>query len=755
MTAAVCAVAWVAVCTLYTLSCAMPVSAYIPKVVYVTRARDLNASNATSGSRQELAIASNADDSPLEQLDLPFKFPFFGEDIVRLYASPNGALFLQKDNRCGSAFLGTDCSLDDYTGMIGMVLYDFNPSISDNATMAYYSNDNEVYVSVSNMIEFGQTEDSSRLFDFGMSVFSDGSILLQYEKIPDINDDVWMAGLRPGQPYEDTYVITEEQRQGGLSNWYTATPGVYPNRADVSDGRETQFCPISTTWCMTPNVYHIEAPPPAFVFTPLSIACVDDIDIAYYEKSSANTGPIIPCDRVDSDGNTQYSCAPFSPASAGVTTVLVLAWRWSSPGGGLYSDLPVDTFAIYLLDDGAGITDPYANAAEKNCSINTVNACDGTNCELCRHDLDCLGLPCQEPSTAVYTGYPLPMHDLYMNYSCDGTCSFVSDLDDSDVCCNNALIDCDGKCNGTAVVGLDPEGGDEYVCCLSGALDCFGRCDGVGTYDTCGVCRLPGDKGPECKTYFTVDTGYDDGVMYTFYSPIYNGTDESYLYNLTFRNTNDTDVLMTMDLYNDDEKYAPVVTLPDEEITVPALSSIVVAVYTSISELLSGNKTRWEAKTIRVMFWRPEIFTYKISMDVKIYPDTNNCSLVSLRETCISLPGCMHCYHNPGYRVLYIADNDCPAPMSGNESGAIDGVNETNTSQCRRDLFSNVIPSSTNANIGEPSEDGVCSNGWRSTDCRSYDREPNSSRDTYPRDIAIGACLFFVSFITLFGVFHY
>ena len=670
---------------------------YTPKVTYGSYTRDITISEASYGTAKPLSVVSNSDDTPFEEIELPFAFPFFGEDTYRLHASPNGGLFLSKEPPCGLTFGAHNCGLNEYTGVVGPLMTDFDASDDDNSTVQYFVDANEVYISYENFREFGHSKSTAHRFNFSVSVFSDGSIIIKYQVIPDLSNTDWVSTIRPKEPYANTFQLTTAQTAS------SPVPGVYPDTEDVISGQEVLFCPISTTWCLTPSSVNVNSLPTEFIFTPLSMSCVTTIGIGYY-ISTMGIDHSVPCAFNISDGTPKYICnasAIASEISVGSIDIKLAWWKPPSDGGstGTFIDLEIDPFVV--------IVDPTDS---ESCFVNT-KACGDDSCNLCQYDLACLDLPCEVMDNMSYSfGFP----DLYANTSCDGTCGTVYELDREDVCCNNEFIDCFGVCNGTAITALDPDGSDEYVCCLSGYADCFNRCDGEGSYDTCGVCRLPGDTGPECETYFDVDTGNEDGIMYEFYSLIDGDIGVTPLYNLTFNNSNVTEVVMTMELFGSDDDYGPEITLPTQPITVPAMSSIIVPVLSSITGLLSGNMTRWEAKTIRVTFGRPSVFSYQIALDIKFYPDTKNCSVITDRSTCISLPGCMHCYRNPGYRVLYAQEEDCS--LEGNES-------VTNSSnQCKRSLFSTVIPSSTNANIGEPEKDGICQNGWRSAECRTYEQ---------------------------------
>lgn len=716
-------------------------ASYTPKVVYVTFSRPLTVSPARRGPGTRLRYVSNADDTPFEKIELPFRFPFFGKDLSRVYASPNGALHLRQDPPCGNVFMWDGCFLDDYTGLVGILVTDFDLSISPQSNATVYSDEHEVHVAYDRALEFGANPlTSERYFSFSTSLFYDGSLTLKYAHIPDMgNVELWWSGIRPEEPYGNTFIITSEQQRYGERNYGTSTLGVYANIKDVeSNNRETVFCPLSTTWCLTPSVIFSESLPEQFKFTPLSMSCIEDIQIGYYYDSADPATATTPCSLNTSALYPFYVCTSVSiPSNLGTTVTIHLAWRYVNESGS-FKTFEAPAFNINIVNDKGSVAGLYQNSDVNNCTTNT-GACGGAECDICHMELQCLGLPC----TDKVSGLP----DLYANFSCDGTCATTYEEGGDDVCCNNAFIDCAGTCNGTAVPALILDGEDTYACCLSGLVDCFNRCDGNGAYDSCGVCRLPESVGDICETFFSVD----NDVIYEFYSAEYNASAVEPIvnsYNLTFSNSNETDVVFSIQLFKSDESKAPEVFLPGREFLVPAFSNITVLVQSSITKLLSGNISRWEAKTLRVLFGRPELYSYRIVLDVKLYPDTLNCGIVSSRSTCISLPGCMHCYNNPGYRVLYSAEEECMANVSG--------VNESN--QCaRRDLFSNVIPSSTNADIGDPKKNGICKNGWRTTNCDNFEYRVDVKKyeTTSSIHISIGACIFFAFFSATFYIFSY
>lgn len=729
---------------LYLFLCASPSEAYIPKVVYVTMSRSVTTStiaNSTVGTK--LDIVSQTDDSPFQKIDLPFRFPFFGEDIVRLHASPNGGLFLNNEPACGDSYASQNCNANNYTGAIGILIHDFDLGATNTSDVTFFSTADEVHVSYTGVTEWNiDPETTDRIFAFSSSLYPDGSLTFRYSNVPamDAVDHTWWAGIRPETPYEDKFVITPEQASVGSQQWLTLTKGVYAHKDDVATGKQVQFCPVSTTWCLTPSVIDALSFPNTFQFTPLSMSCASDVEIGYYV---GNTDPsnATPCILNTSSAYTTYVCSNQSlprPIVQATTLDLKLAWR--SASNVQFQALAVSSFHLHVTTGSIN----NDKSAYDNCTSNTA-ACGGFDCGLCVNDLQCLDLPCEDKVNDV--------PDLYGNFSCDGTCAITSAEDWSGVCCNNNFIDCAGVCNGTAISALKNDGTDRYECCKSGIVDCFNRCEGEGVFDTCGVCRLPEDQSGEvCETWFNVDTGFNNNTMFVHYSSEYNSSsdlkDLNY-YNVSFENFNSTDVVFSISLHNANTEKGPVVFLPDRDFVVPAFETIYLSIPSSITDILSGNQSAWEAKTIRVLFGRPEVFSYRIALDLKLYPDTMNCSSITSRSTCINLPGCMHCYSNPGYRVLYISDDEsCPSNSSG--------VNDS--SKCgRRDLFSNVIPSSADANIGDPSKRGVCQNAWRTTDCVNNDNIHRAVQyeQSSVVHISVGACIFFAFYTAAFYFFSY
>lgn len=80
------------------------------------------------GSPYALSAAAYSDDAPVEQVSLPFAFPFFGAALRSLYVSPNGFLRGVPGAPCGYTYVSSNCGLGNaYTGLISPLTADFDP----------------------------------------------------------------------------------------------------------------------------------------------------------------------------------------------------------------------------------------------------------------------------------------------------------------------------------------------------------------------------------------------------------------------------------------------------------------------------------------------------------------------------------------------------------------------------------------------------------------------------------------------------
>lgn len=688
-----------------------------------------------------LKFVSDADDTPFEEVGLSFPFQFFGQDFDRLYVSPNGALDIS-NSPCDAP---RDCAFNTaHSGVISPLMLDFNTGASNSSIITKCEEGGATHIYFSNLIEFGQHENTTRIYDFSCSLYSDGAISFKFNRIPTLSATKsttnWYSGLRP-RPYWGSFAITDAQKNVARSSWNTSIPGVYPHISYVRNSSDVLFCPVSTTWCLTPSVFYAANMPASFSLTPLSSSCLHDLEIGYYVSGSPSTATA--CTAFLLKGTFEYTCnVDGIPLLSGVNAIdIKLAWRDKTQAGSVFVGLDVTPLVVDVVHIVNGGANPYLDANTTNCTVNT-GLCSSSPCGICNANLTCLDLVCKTEDSVP---------DLYRNKSCDNSCSSVYVEDEFGECCNNDFIDCGGQCNGTAVTALVRDH-PWYQCCFD-PVDCFGVCGGEGVVDTCGVCRGPKETGPVCPTYFEVDTGYADGGAYVYYDAIASSSKQNALvdYTLSIKNTNETTVVFSFSLHSGDKMLVPQVTLPKGEFTLTGNSDLNISFGSSIYEMLAGNFTNWDVKTVRITFYRPSVYSYKLSVDVKLFPATRNCSVIDDDSMCMDLPGCILCYQ-PGYRVLMSPEEtrNCSVDVSADGSAS-------NTT-CSRSLFSDVVPGSLNQNPGAAlNKRGICRDGFRTSDCKEVFSYSNLNGDTEMSSlnhILIGAGLFtgiFTAFYFAYG----
>lgn len=92
------------------------------------------------GPTDTMSSVSYYDDRPMQQVSLSFLFNFYGSVIDKVYLSPNGYMQLNQVPQCNGFFSGDSCDLvSGYQGVLGALIADFDPTIS-NAAIVWYRN---------------------------------------------------------------------------------------------------------------------------------------------------------------------------------------------------------------------------------------------------------------------------------------------------------------------------------------------------------------------------------------------------------------------------------------------------------------------------------------------------------------------------------------------------------------------------------------------------------------------------------------
>jgi hypothetical protein len=152
-------------------------------------------------STKRLNTVMAADDSPYEEITLPWTFNYFGRNIYRIFVNPNGALHMNNSTQPSCDCFNGDFNTS-YYGVIAGYLTDFYPMGNSISNITYsLINESIVTVSFKNVPHFDKPFTTQSV---DMSLFRDGRIIIRYVKIANQNDDVpWISGIRI--PYYNRY----------------------------------------------------------------------------------------------------------------------------------------------------------------------------------------------------------------------------------------------------------------------------------------------------------------------------------------------------------------------------------------------------------------------------------------------------------------------------------------------------------------------------------------------------------------------
>ena len=619
---------------------------FIPSVTYVSFI--YSNFDGSSKNRSDLinsqVIITNSDDSPIVEVQLPFVFPYFGDFIDRIYASPNG--FVQTTAAAITSPAYTSPCLIVYDGVIAGYLADLTthtPLQNANVTVVQYNEVTSIQYRGLNV--YGYTNASYPQLDFDINLYSDGSVSVDYIKITplqDIDNSAtqachWLTGLVATDYSISTLrgEVTSQQISIQTDVWATRGKGVYPAaRADVKNQSRFVACPVSTSWCATPATI---GPSSAYLnITTLSLGCInkpsDDvnstIDIAVQIEASSDPSFVV-------DLTHAAPCIPLSEEESTPLTSAPIAFQCDLSGINLPSYLNVGDVYLHILwkrfIDSPSVSS-YAAVGETvlpvkvrynttlasntSCALNTpMGSCD--ECDVCNSHvtpsaLSCLSVTCfnttEYVTNASFSSFAPSeeVQSLYASPSCSQSCAktFIEQLDKSDECCAVQDIDCRGNCNGGAVEGLAEVDGYTICCASDDPPDCEGVCGGPSVTDTCNVCK-GNDTGILCPTGFVVDTGSNvlnsNNHLATSYDAI-NALHVS-IVPVTVFNTFNTSLFIMIEEVSSDSftrstQMGPVFDLPGGTLEVGGYQNYTLYIASNMTDLFNGKLHGWEVKTL-------------------------------------------------------------------------------------------------------------------------------------------------------------
>ena len=605
---------------------------FVPNVTYVSflASGSTSALNETMISRSAVII-DNSDDSPLIEVKLPVVFPYFGSFIDRVFVSPNG--FVQTTAAAiTSPYFSSPCSTVYHGAICGYLADLTTVTFSTESSISVLQDNTTTSIVFKHLKVFSFENETFPDLDFSIHMFSDGSIIIDYDSITHLNkiDDSkvdacsWLSGLvsRNDDIMVNRGKITSEQSEIQRNIWDTGGKGVYPStREGVKSGSRFVSCPISTTWCGSPS--KIDDTTEFINITTLSMACINSnedvaIDIAIQMENSLNYDFDVDENRIANcfPLNDEYS-SPFGFScdigSSNVTDALAV--------GTVYMQIlwrPKDQAAMFtpIGETVAPIAIEYESSTSGSytCSTNTdVGSC--SDCDICNSFFNtdlafCLDLICpvdtEYDSSASFNDFAEEesgFQKLYIDPSCNCSEAFVAQVDNEQECCDIADIDCKGVCEGGAEEGLTGSG--HAICCLSTQPpDCEGVCGGTTKIDTCNVCG-GNDTGIVCPIGVEVDTGENTMNSNHHITPTYDAVNSSFQHvsYVTVFNTFNTSIFVKFALSSEkslDSNLGPEFDLP-AEVEILGYQNYTFNISSNIAGILSGALDGWEVKTISLL----------------------------------------------------------------------------------------------------------------------------------------------------------
>ena len=94
----------------------------------LTTFNERNDSTWTTTLREQSSV-SFVDDTPMDRIKLPFRFPFLSGSYSHLYVNPNGGISFDAEVPCSCCFMGSNCDLSNsYQTWVAAFIADFNPA---------------------------------------------------------------------------------------------------------------------------------------------------------------------------------------------------------------------------------------------------------------------------------------------------------------------------------------------------------------------------------------------------------------------------------------------------------------------------------------------------------------------------------------------------------------------------------------------------------------------------------------------------
>jgi hypothetical protein len=677
-------------------------------------------------SRNNFIVASLADDSPFERLNLPWPLHFFGRETYVFFVSPNGAIHLSAQQPCRICNCYGDASscniTSNYFGLVAGFLTDLNPGgRSDIASISYYSelgngnNTKSITIIYDSVPFYGEDLNST----FRISLFKDSRIDIIYDRVhPQRVVYSWLSGLVA--PEQDFYAnFTSSQLSVGTEDWNTTLPGIRPEVDQVKSGSTFHACPFSMVWCATPSSFVVKLSTKSvykfsssqnskILLKPLSLSCTDIVQYAIHLPASTSSAysesevavcnstgttaaPVLECDLSDVVGQLTVTGSVYAQ----------VVWRAKGTSND-FSAIHINSIPLQFSTTSSKSIGGYA--------VNTVvGACSSG--DICARNLTCLNTTCDNSTSPVLYKYPPYSCSVGVEATNISQCSWDLVYDSgSGTCCSVDDQDCQGTCYGKAQLAVTSSGGENYCCPANKKVDCAGVCGGSQSRDACGVCGGGDTTGESCATQVTVTA--EDGST-SIWAHV-DASDADNLYAVTYINVsnhNNTAVYVFVELSSKNHKnYGPEIHFPRSSIHVGGHESVLIPINVSVATLYSGVHGTWESKRLVVKYTRLSTDTLGYAHELMVYVKTHNCSNVLVRGACMRLPACIYCIRYNSIRVLRAVDELSPINVS-----LLHVKNHT----LLRQLYTSIVPDGMSTTFSSYMMDGICTDGLTPAVCET------------------------------------
>lgn len=474
----------------------------VPSLGFFTRAVGLDFDNAVLLNGENSTVAST-DDTPLDLVELPFPFSYFGERKLSIWINPNGGVQFDAKHACGCCFSARDCDYNtSYFDIIAGAMTDLIP-VKINESIVRYAHlddgnqDPGFGIAFVGIPVFGAAPSPGPLYSFAIVLRKSGRISVAYEKIFDTRvsipgyrfsyhvTDSWLVGLRPPLNYALSLEgLGADSFCSKRKDYGTSLCGSYPSADLIVPGTVVEYCPTPTTICVEPSwaVSGIETK--IRIKGSSQFACTsknDSAHLALYCRFG-NHPNTTRAETINKTHSRELECTTppdFAGAPALLGSVKFDLVYYS--GSGSMVALPMRSNNYFVFESNSSTPPPQtcnssARNSQSSCSVcgecvqessstsiaNDTSVCAANTCDgNIDSQLDCSGV-CEGPAI----------------YGADGRC-----------CPSASLLDCEGICNGTSISAIVNYGMIvAQGCCPRKSVDCAGVCSGKASFDRCGIC---------------------------------------------------------------------------------------------------------------------------------------------------------------------------------------------------------------------------------------------------------------------------